>query len=291
VGEDSVTPMKNTILSLLVAVGITCSASAAVFTGDLNNGLVAYYSLNGNTTDNSGNGNDGVASYISYGLDRFGNANGAAYFGYSSGSSWLDFGNMGNITCPTLNSLNNYPITYSLWFNLLGYQNWLSYRGGGVMTLIGKEGSGYADAALAIYNDNGVAPNQISYLGSQWNPSTISPQLDQWNNLIFTISNDGTQTFYLNGSKVFQTNSPTILNCSSDIPFMIGASSSYGSPNHYRVPFNGCMSDIGIWNTALSSEEVSSLYTLQSVPEPSTYALFGIGAIGLLMVMRRKKTA
>jgi hypothetical protein len=28
-----------------------------------------------------------------------------------------------------------------------------------------------------------------------------------------------------------------------------------------------------------------------SVPEPSTYALFGIGAIGMLMVMRRKKTA
>ena len=28
-----------------------------------------------------------------------------------------------------------------------------------------------------------------------------------------------------------------------------------------------------------------------SVPEPSTYALFGLGAIGLLMVMRRKKTA
>ena len=28
-----------------------------------------------------------------------------------------------------------------------------------------------------------------------------------------------------------------------------------------------------------------------SVPEPSTYALFGIGAIGMLMVLRRKKTA
>ena len=28
-----------------------------------------------------------------------------------------------------------------------------------------------------------------------------------------------------------------------------------------------------------------------AVPEPSTYALFGIGAIGMLMVMRRKKTA
>lgn len=31
--------------------------------------------------------------------------------------------------------------------------------------------------------------------------------------------------------------------------------------------------------------------TAQSVPEPSTYALFGIGAIGMLMVLRRKKTA
>ena len=27
------------------------------------------------------------------------------------------------------------------------------------------------------------------------------------------------------------------------------------------------------------------------VPEPSTYALFGLGAIGMLMLMRRKKTA
>jgi threonine dehydrogenase-like Zn-dependent dehydrogenase len=28
-----------------------------------------------------------------------------------------------------------------------------------------------------------------------------------------------------------------------------------------------------------------------SIPEPSTYLLFGLGAIGLLMVMRRKKAA
>jgi len=31
--------------------------------------------------------------------------------------------------------------------------------------------------------------------------------------------------------------------------------------------------------------------TANAVPEPSTYALFGIGAVGLLMVLRRKKTA
>jgi formylglycine-generating enzyme required for sulfatase activity len=31
--------------------------------------------------------------------------------------------------------------------------------------------------------------------------------------------------------------------------------------------------------------------SVDSVPEPSTYALFGLGAIGMLMVMRRKKSA
>jgi hypothetical protein len=49
--------------------------------------------------------------------------------------------------------------------------------------------------------------------------------------------------------------------------------------------------DIGVWNRALSSTEVTQLYAAQSVPEPSTCALFGIGAIGMLMVMRKKKSA
>ena len=31
--------------------------------------------------------------------------------------------------------------------------------------------------------------------------------------------------------------------------------------------------------------------SIVAAPEPSTYALFGIGAIGLMMVLRRKKTA
>ena len=45
------------------------------------------------------------------------------------------------------------------------------------------------------------------------------------------------------------------------------------------------------FNTTAGSSIIVGQTTLQSVPEPSTYALFGIGAIGLLMVMRRKKAA
>jgi hypothetical protein len=53
----------------------------------------------------------------------------------------------------------------------------------------------------------------------------------------------------------------------------MGISTSYYDGSHYVTTRNP---------TAPS-------YT--AVPEPSTYALFGIGAIGMLMVMRRKKTA
>jgi hypothetical protein len=41
-----------------------------------------------------------------------------------------------------------------------------------------------------------------------------------------------------------------------------------------------------------SLNSVSSVsFSSQAVPEPSTYALFGIGAIGMLMVIRRRKSA
>ena len=49
---------------------------------------------------------------------------------------------------------------------------------------------------------------------------------------------------------------------------MIGASSSYGSPNGIRVPFQGYMSDVRVYDRALLSNEVASLYAIESgVPQ------------------------
>ena len=52
----------------------------------------------------------------------------------------------------------------------------------------------------------------------------------------------------------------------------------------------------GIWSATDGSltyqfSDSTGQLTVQSAPEPSTYVLFGLGAIGLLMVMRRKKSA
>jgi T5SS/PEP-CTERM-associated repeat protein len=50
----------------------------------------------------------------------------------------------------------------------------------------------------------------------------------------------------------------------------------------------------GTWaitETGTSGANTLNLTYTTAVPEPSTYALFGLGAVGLLMVLRRKKTA
>ena len=52
---------------------------------------------------------------------------------------------------------------------------------------------------------------------------------------------------------------------------------------------------VGYYTSEDESQQVTGnqgfIASLATVPEPTTYALFGIGAIGMLMVLRRKKTA
>jgi sulfatase modifying factor 1 len=105
----------------------------------------------------------------------------------------------------------------------------------------------------------------------------------------------------------------------ADVGAYSSSSSAYGtfdqggSLNEWTdglLPGGGRIIRGGDWNNSVLDMESSSrgdgglgavtyrdddlgfrLVTTTVVPEPSTYALFGIGAIGLLMVMRRRKTA
>jgi outer membrane lipase/esterase len=47
----------------------------------------------------------------------------------------------------------------------------------------------------------------------------------------------------------------------------------------------------GIHPTTAAHKVIADAFVAQVIPEPSTYALFGLGAIVMLMVMRRKRTA
>jgi hypothetical protein len=66
-----------------------------------------------------------------------------------------------------------------------------------------------------------------------------------------------------------------------------------------RIIGNSSMNFSGAWvGSPIAGEAASNTFPnnslniySNSIPEPSTYALFGLGAIGMLMVLRRKKTA
>ena len=58
----------------------------------------------------------------------------------------------------------------------------------------------------------------------------------------------------------------------------------------YQIYFNGNnVNKLAFYTSTSSASDPGASVIV--VPEPSTYALFGIGAFGMLIMMRRKKTA
>jgi hypothetical protein len=79
-------------------------------------------------------------------------------------------------------------------------------------------------------------------------------------------------------------------NNSDPMPIVSGWS-DVGNPSSSLLQTYAVDPDGVITSGGYAGTKISGLWTIAQVPEPSTYALFGIGAIGMLIVMRRKKTA
>jgi hypothetical protein len=280
--------MKKTILSLLVAVGLIGSASAAVFTGDLNNGLVAYYSFDGNANDSVG-GNNGTVQ---------GNASFASDSGFhinllDNATTALNLQGGGYVTLPTVpvNLSADFSVNFWCYGDPAGNGSYVD--GSGIHRVdnfisTGLEGSGGLNVRFTSFQSprwqcfsGNVANVANPFIGSD-QPEYVS----NWNFVSYIQSGNTTELF-INGSlAASMSNTPV---ASSLGTLTIGYHNSADPIGAYYM--YGKMSDLSFYNTALSSSQVSQLYTLQSAPEPSTYALFGIGAIGMLMVIRRKKAA
>ena len=261
--------MKNLLLSTILTVGLTGSASASVLTGDLTNGLVAYYSFDGNVNDSSGNGHNAQTfGDVNLTEDRFGCIN-SAYI-YGERINGVDPSIWG-----TGINLADRSLSISFWINEMHSASLDDYGGIGLGTIIPGtfNPGGEMGKNLHIYSNNERI--RFSFFYDDFDVAQTVP-IGTWTQLCFTYNNSNMkrQTF-INGILVASNNA------------------SFGFSGNDIFTINGKsgvkMDDVGFWNTALSSSQVSQLYSLQSVPEPSTYALFGIGAIGMLMVMRRKK--
>jgi hypothetical protein len=253
--------MKKTILSLLLAVGLIGSSSAAVVfsedfrTTELNSNLLvpSDYAIGNSHIGATGVRRDYIRTTstayntidfkmaLTINLDNSSDANGIAWVGIGSG---------------------------------LADPNW-SYQpmnaGYAVLEPFNWGGGGFGIDAISV-------PSELASLvangTAQWNARSVSTQA-LGNTVRLEMTKMGDNLCFKVDPNYNGTSFNPVYGDSFSIyrylPFLNASNSSlfFGSGN----------------NTSFSDLSISS------VPEPSTYALFGLGAVGMLMVMRRKKTA
>ena len=214
-------------------------------------GLVGWWPFNGNANDESGNGNNGTVNGALLVQDRYFNNNSAYSF-----DGINDFIVISNIL---LNGgYQSYSISY--WYNKT-----VPFSVPPPETIINDRISGTSGFKY-VSNNNSV--NTLQFASASQNISSqtssispISPLVhtnSSWFNIIFTLNaSNNNAKIYVNGvlddSTQFNPNNWPTNNASTYIgaaPLAIGDEQWY----------NGKLDDIGIWNRAITQQEITELY-------------------------------
>lgn len=263
-------------------VGLKNVAESATI--DLATGLVGEYLFNGNTTDSSGNSNNGTVNNVTLTSDRFGTTSSAYQFS----------GNLSYITVPTLLPNLGAGGTMFAWFKaepaqLFGQQNIISQPRRNLPfdnQLVGlrlqiNTGDGSSNFRVnAGYNDS--SQNAVAF-----GPDNAVVANGNWHSVATTLFSDSTSrilSIYLDG--VFANSvSLSPLNVTSDAPFFIGTQFDPITTNNEN-PFIGSIDDVRVYSRALSSQEIQALHL---VPEPSSLSLLLAGGAVLLGMRNTRK--
>jgi len=273
--------MKTKFLVIALVVCLFSNAQAQVPSYVPSNGLVGWWPFNGNANDESGNGNNGTVNGSTLTLDRFGQVNKAYYF---NGINY-------KITIPNSISLQlNNGATFSLWFNV-DTINFDGASGDFDARLIDKSTPGGVDGYLIDFNHRTTSPNPAYYnlcsqgstrlrsiIGGSTILTTCFNPYSSWSHLLITFDN-GTIKSYLNGF-LLDSSLTSNTNIQQNINSLVFGYATSGNSNTW---LNGKLDDIGIWNRALTQQEITNLYNSSAyVPcaSPAFPANLASGLVG-----------
>jgi hypothetical protein len=205
--------------------------------------LQGYWPFNGNANDESGNGNNGTVNGAVLTTDRNGNTN-AAY----------SFNGINDFIIANSNPLYvSDTLTISIWINTNISPSIISNYT--VFELGGTGGSGVRWGCIA---EPGNAVMAIGRGCGGVGNATISTSYNGgWSNFIFVVSGLS-QSIYYNGNLVGNSTNSQITSLSCSIANLyFGVSQWDGS-----FYFTGKLDDIGIWNRALTQQEITDLYNV-----------------------------
>ena len=230
--------MKTKFLLIALVVCLFSNAQAQVPSYVPTNGLVGWWPFNGNANDESGNGNNGTLNGPTLTADRFGNANKAYSF-----DGVNDYVNCGNGQILNQFSTN---ITVSAWVKS---QPSVSTD----KNIISKYGCNPGGWSLETAQNTLVAnftgctqnvTNQTNLNSGQWTHVIGVKEATNWKifvNGVLNNTSSGTFNYDLN----------------SGFNLIIGVQNDNFNPTTY---WDGLIDDIGIWNRALTQQEINNLY-------------------------------
>jgi hypothetical protein len=226
---------KSLLLTALATLGLTAATMAQNVPSYVpTNGLVGWWPFDGNANDESGNGNNGNVNGATLSNDRFMINNKC----YSFQNNSIEVPNNALLGFNPNNSF-----TAGLWVYKDGNQS--------VMHLLGKRGAGspYFNWQFAyntnIYFETGTGPGSTLGVNSLANLSS-----QNWTYIV-GVYNNSTWNIYIDG---------VLSNTSMGIAYIDDLSNlTIGNSGGFE-PFYGKIDDLGIWNRALTQQEITALY-------------------------------
>jgi hypothetical protein len=219
---------STTLTVASVSTGTPCASNG--LTGTLTTGLVGYWPFCGNANDASGNGNNGTVNGPILTTDRFGNANSAYSF----------------------DGVNDLISTPRAHLGTFSTSAWIQASN----TTCNKPILDAYNGSWELYSD--CQNGQLSFimwnnLGYTYYSTNFNLNVNTWIHVACVYTSSQIKV-YVNGVLITTQTTTPVLPISGTLN--IGASIS-GSPQY----FAGKLDDIGIWNRALTANEIQQLYT------------------------------
>ena len=281
--------MQRIVKAALFGAVLAFGGAAPAISATLSNGLDAWYPFNGNANDETGNGNDGSVSNATLTADRNG-APGAAY-AFNGVDSTID---IGAGLKPAL------PHTINLWFNAASTGNMPLFRNDLV------DGGSFRHGSFLSVGGNRQA--FIQHLSGFSQPATRygvgTPEevfeFNEWTMVTAITGIPGQARLFINGVEQIVTATSGTGNAFT----YANANGAIGqvppTPNNgvafTRTSFDGLIDDVGVWNRALTEQEIQMLFDgvdpLGStgpapVPLPASLPALLTGAMILVGLRRR----
>lgn len=246
--------MKRLLLVATIFLGLNTFGQVPNYVPT--NNLIAWYNFNGNTIDESLNGNNGVINGgITLSDDRFGNSNSSQLFDGVP----LTYLNCGNDIM--LNLSNGGNLTVSAWVKI--------DTAAAQMAVLSKnslfETNVFGSYMLTI--NNGVplfittneGGNPTWYVVAN---SGITLTNDAWCFLTGIIDNASAEIrLYINGSLADTQPWGGTIDDNPSSNLLIGSHFKAGFASEYMSNFDGAIDDMGLWDRVLDQCEIVDLYT------------------------------